>query len=147
MYKIVLRKIIKGLFYGYAMFVAALIFIDICFDNSLSVLPHQYTRIAIGAIIVGVGFVCSSLIYDEDRIPFVVRGLIQLIICAGVLLVGYFISGGIPDGTGFGVGVIYFLVEMGFGVILWLGNFIYFLREARAIKKRLKERNEMKEEV
>ena len=147
MYKIVLRKIIKGLFYGCAMFVAALIFIDICFDNSLSVLPHQYTRIAIGAIIVGVGFVCSSLIYDEDRIPFVVRGLIQLIICAGVLLVGYFISGGIPDGTGFGVGVIYFLVEMGFGVILWLGNFIYFLREARAIKKRLKERNEIKEEV
>ena len=147
MYKIVLRKIIKGLLYGCAMFVAALIFIDICFDNSLSVLPHQYTRIAIGAVIVGVGFVCSSLIYDEDRIPFAVRGLIQLVICAGVLLVGYFISGGIPDGAGFGVGVIYFLVEMGFGVILWLGNFIYFLREARAIKKRLKERNEMKEEV
>lgn len=147
MYKIVLRKIIKGLLYGCAMFVAALIFIDICFDNSLSVLPHQYTRIAIGAVIVGVGFVCSSLIYDEDRIPFVVRGLIQLVICAGVLLAGYFISGGIPDGTGFGVGVIYFLVEMGFGMILWLGNFIYFLREARAIKKRLKERNEMKEEV
>ena len=140
MYKIVLRKIIKGMLYGCAMFVAALIFIDICFDNSLSVLPHQYTRIAIGAVIVGVGFVCSSLIYDEDRIPFAVRGLIQLVICAGVLLVGYFISGGIPDGAGFGVGVIYFLVEMGFGVILWLGNFIYFLREARAIKKRLKER-------
>lgn len=147
MYKIVLRKIIKGMLYGCAMFVAALIFIDICFDNSLSVLPHQYTRIAIGAVIVGVGFVCSSLIYDEDRIPFAVRGLIQLVICAGVLLVGYFISGGIPDGAGFGVGVIYFLVEMGFGVILWLGNFIYFLREARTIKKRLKERNEMKEEV
>lgn len=147
MYKIVLRKIIKGMLYGCAMFVAALIFIDICFDNSLSVLPHQYTRIAIGAVIVGVGFVCSSLIYDEDRIPFAVRGLIQLVICAGVLLVGYFISGGIPDGAGFGVGVIYFLVEMGFGVILWLGNFIYFLREARAIKIRLKERNEMKEEV
>ena len=109
MYKMVLRKIIKGLFYGCAMFVAALIFIDICFDNSLSVLSHQYTRIALGAIVVGVGFVCSSLIYDEDRIPFVVRGLIQLVICVGVLLVGYFISGGIPDGTGFGVGVTTFL--------------------------------------
>ena len=113
MYKIVLRKIIKGLFYGCAMFVAALIFIDICFDNSLSVLSHQYTRIALGAIVVGVGFVCSSLIYDEDRIPFVVRGLIQLVICVGVLLVGYFISGGIPDGTGFGVGVTTFLFSYG----------------------------------
>lgn len=143
MYKIVLRKIIKGLFYGCAMFVAALIFIDICFDNSLSVLPHQYTRIAIGAIIVGVGFVCSSLIYDEDRIPFVVRGLIQLVICACVLLIGYFISGGIPDGAGFGVGAIYFLVEMVFGVILWLGNFIYFLHEASTIKRKLDNLNKV----
>ena len=126
MYKIVLRKIIRGLFYGCAMFVAALIFIDICFDNSLSMLPHQYTRIAIGAIFVGVGFVCSSMIYDEDRILFVVRGMIQLIICMGVLLIAFFISGGIPDGTGFGVGAIYFLVELGFGMILWLGNLIYF---------------------
>lgn len=143
MYKIVLRKIIKGLFYGCAMFVAALIFIDFCFDNSLSVLPHQYTRIAIGAIMMGVGFVYSSLIYDEDRVPFVVRGLIQLVICASVLLVGYFISGGIPDGAGFGVGAIYFLVEMMFGIILWLGNFIYFLREARTIKQKLDNLNKV----
>lgn len=142
MYKIVFRKIIRGLFYGCAMFVAALIFIDICFDNSLSMLPHQYTRIAIGAIFVGVGFVCSSMIYDEDRILFVVRGMIQLIICMGVLLIAFFISGGIPDGTGFGVGAIYFLVELGFGMILWLGNLIYFFREARAIKKKLEERKE-----
>lgn len=142
MYKIVLRKIIRGLFYGCAMFVAALIFIDICFDNSLSMLPHQYTRIAIGSIFVGVGFVCSSMIYDEDRILFVVRGMIQLIICMGVLLIAFFISGGIPDGTGFGVGAIYFLVELGFGMILWLGNLIYFFREARVIKKKLEERKE-----
>lgn len=147
MYKTVLKKTIKGLYYGCAMFVAALIFIDTCFDNSLSVLPHQYTRIAIGAIFVGVGFVCSSLIYEEDRIPFVVRGMIQMAICAGVLLVGYFISGGIPDGMGFGVEAIYFLVEMGFGAILWLGNLICFLREVRAIKKRLEERNEMRGEA
>ena len=105
-------------------------------------LPHQYTRIAIGAIFVGVGFVCSSMIYDEDRIPFIVRGLIQLIMCIVILFVGYLSSGGIPDGTGFGVGAIYFLVELGFGMILWLGNLIYFFREARAIKKKLEERKE-----
>ena len=141
MYKIVIKKIIKGIFYGCTMFVAALLFIDICLDNSLMVLPHQYTKSAIGAMIVGVGFVCSSLIYDEDRIPFVVRGLIQLVICACVLLVGYFISGGIPDGAGFEVGAVYFFVEMVFGIILWLGNFIYFLHEARLIKRKLDNLN------
>ena len=91
----------------------------------------------------GGGFVCSSLIYDEDRVPFVVRGLIQLVICASVLLVGYFISGGIPDGAGFGVGAIYFLVEMVFVMILWLGNFIYFLYEARTIKRKLDNLNKV----
>lgn len=144
---ILIKKIIKGLLYGCTMFACALIFINICFDNSLSVLPHQYTRIAIGAIIVGVGFVCSSLIYEEDRIPFAARGLIQLIMCVGVLFVGYLVSGGIPDGTGFGIGIIFFLVELGFGAMIWLGNFIYFMYEAGTIKKRLKERNEIKNKV
>ena len=141
---IVLKKVVKGLLYGCTMFACALIFIHICLDNSLSVLTHQYTRIAIGAIIVGVGFVGSSLIYEEDRIPFVGRGLIQLIVCAGVLLVGCFVSGGIPNGTGFGIEIIFFLVEMGFGVIIWLGNFICYLYEARVIKNKLQERNEIK---
>lgn len=136
---IVLKKVIKGLLYGCTMFACALIFTHVCLDNSLSVLPYQYTRIAIGAIIVGVGFVCSSLIYEEDRIPFIGRGLIQLVMCAGVLIVGYLVSGGIPDGTGFGIGMIFFLVEMGFGIIIWLANFIYFLYEARIIKKKLQE--------
>lgn len=135
----VLKKVIAGLVYGCTMFACALIFIHICFDNSLSVRSYQYTRIAIGAIIVGVGFLCSSLIYEEDRISFVIRGLIQLIICIGVLLAGYFVSGGIPDGTGFGIAAIFLLVEMGFGLIIWLGNFIYFLYEARVIKKELQE--------
>ena len=52
MKEIVIKKFIKGLLYGCAMFVCALMFIEICFDNSLSVLPHQYTRIAIGAMVV-----------------------------------------------------------------------------------------------
>ena len=146
MKEIVLQRIIKGLLYGCAMFVCALVFIDICLDNSLSVLPHQYTRIAIGAIIVGVGFVMSSLIYDEDRIPFFVRGLIQLVICTAVLFVGLVVSGGIPDGTGFGTGTIFFLTEIGVGILIWIGNFICFWREARLIKKKLAERKEPEDE-
>ena len=144
MKELVIKRVIKGLLYGCAMFVCALVFIDICLDNSLSVLPHQYTRIAVGAMIVGVRFVMSSLIYDEDRIPFVVRGLIQLIICAATLFNGFFVSGGIPDGTGFGTGTVFFLVEIVFGIIIWLGSFIFFLREARQIKKKLKEINNVK---
>ena len=145
MKEIVLKRIVNGLLYGCVMFVCALVFIDICLDNSLSVLPHQYTRIAIGAMIVGVGFVMSSLIYDEDRILFFVRGVIQLVICAGALLIGFFVSGGIPYGAGSGTGTIFFLVEMGFGFFIWLGNFIYFWHEARLIKKKLMEKNGAKE--
>ena len=144
MKSLVLKKAIRGLLYGCTMFACTLIFINVCFDNSLSVLPHQYTRIAMGAIVIGIGFVVSSLIYDEDRIPFFARALIQLAVCVGVLLIGYFISGGIPDGTGFGTGAVFFLVEMGFGTMIWLGNFCYFLCEARMINRKLRGRNEVK---
>ncbi|MGX8774219.1 MAG: DUF3021 family protein [Bacillota bacterium] len=140
MRKLIIKKIIKGLLYGCAMFVCAFVLIDICLDNSLSVLPHQYTRIAIGAVVIGIGFVTSSLIYDEDRLPFAVRGLIQFGICAAVLVIGYLISGGIPDGTGLGTGAVFFLVEVGFGLIIWLANLICFFREARLIRRKLQER-------
>ena len=143
MKELVLKRVIKGLFYGCAMFVCALVFIDIRLDNSLSVLPHQYTRIVIGAMIIGVAFVMSSLIYDEDRIPFFARGLLQLLICAGALLIGFFVSGGLPDGTGFGTGAVFFIAEITFGLLIWLGNFIFFLREARMIKKKLMEKNKL----
>ena len=46
-----------------------------CCPCLLTVLPHQYTRIIIGAICIGIGFVLSSLVYEEDRLPFFVRTL------------------------------------------------------------------------
>lgn len=139
MKRIVLRKAVTGLLYGCAMFVGALIFIEVCLDNSLTVLPYQYSRGALGSILVGEGVILSSLIYEEDRIPFALRLLIQVILCAGTILVAYVVSGGIPDGSGFGTGVVILCAEMGFGVIIWLINLIYYLREAKSIKRRLKE--------
>ena len=142
MQKAILKKIIGGLLYGSTMFVGALLFIDICLSNSLSVLPHQYARNACGAICVGVGILLSSLIYDEDRLPFAARIIFHAVICIGVVAAAYVISGGIPRGTGFGIGTIFFLVEILFGLLIWLANLIIFLHEAGAIKKRINELNQ-----
>ena len=141
MKKIVFKKILNGILYGSAMFALSLLLIDYVFDGSLTVLPHQYTRIIAGAICIGVGFILSSLIYEEDRLPFPVRALIQLLICAAALIIAFIISGGIPDGTGFGTGTMFVLVEIGVGFVFWIGNFIYFFREVRQIKTKLKEQD------
>ena len=55
------------------------------------------------------------------------------------LIIAFVITGGIPSGTGFGTGAVFVLVEMGVGFVFWIGNFIYFFREARKIKAKLKE--------
>ena len=139
MKNIVLKKIWNGILYGCTMFAFALLLIDIMFDSSLSLLPHQYTRIVLGAICIGVGFVLSTMIYEEDRMPFFVRTLVQLLICAATILIAFFVSGGIPDGTGFGTGTVFVLVEICIGFVFWIGNTVHFFREARKIKKKLKE--------
>lgn len=139
MKNIVLKKIWNGILYGSTMFAFSLLLIDIMFDSSLSLLPHQYTRIVLGAICIGVGFVLSTMIYEEDRMPFFVRTLVQLLICAATILIAFFVSGGIPDGTGFGTGTVFVLVEICVGFVFWIGNTVHFFREARKIKKKLKE--------
>ena len=136
---IVIKRFIKGLLYGSAMFVCALLFVNVCLDNNLAVLPYQYTRLAVGALIIGIGFSVSSLIYDEDRIPFLGISVLQLIICILVLLLGVIASGGVPNGSGFGLSIIFFLIEIGFGAIIWFISFMYFWREAKLIQKRIKE--------
>lgn len=143
MKKMVITKIIKGLLYGLAIFVCALLIVNVCLDNSLAVLPNQYTRCAIGALIIGIGFSCSSLIYEADKISIIVRIFIHLIICVIVMVIGYHISGGSPNGTGFGLSLVSFLIEIGVGALIWLGNFIYFLSEAKLIQKKLKELEEV----
>ena len=81
------------------------------------------------------------MIYEEDRLPFFVRTLIHLLICALVILIAFIISGGIPDGTGFGTGTVFVVTELAVGTLFWLINFIFFFREARRMKKMLQERD------
>ena len=138
---IVLKKIWNGILYGSAMFALSLVMIDVIYDSSLTVLPYQYTRIVFGAICMGIGFALSSLIYEEDRMPFFSRTLIQLFICAVTILVAYFVSGRIPDGTGFGTGALFVFAEICVGVVFWIGSIFYYFREARKIKRRLKEQD------
>lgn len=139
MKNIVLKKIWNGILYGSTMFAFSLLLIDIMFDSSLSLLPHQYTRIVLGAICIGVGFVLSTMIYEEDWMPFFVRTLVQLLICAATILIAFFVSGEIPDGTGFGTGTVFVLVEICVGFVFWIGNTVHFFLEARKIKRKLEE--------
>ena len=142
MKKLILKKIWDGILYGSAMFTLSLLMIDVVFDSSMTVLSHQYARIIVGAICLGVGFMLSSMIYEEDRMPFFARTLIQLLVCAVTLIIAFVITGGIPSGTGFGTGAVFVLVEMGVGFVFWIGNFIYVFREARKIKAKLKEQED-----
>ena len=137
MKRIVLKKILSGLLYGSTLFTLSFLLIDYVFDISMTVLPHQYARIIIGAICIGVGFILSSLVYEEDRIPFIARTIIQLLLCIITLGIAFVISGGMPDGTGFGIGAVFVLIEIGVGFIFWIGNIIYFFHEARTIKNKL----------
>ena len=139
MKNLVFKKIWSGILYGSTMFTLSLVLIDCVYDSSLTVLPHQYARIVIGAICIGVGFALSSMIYEEDRMPFPIRTLIQLLICTVTILIAFVVSGGIPDGSGFGIGTVFVLVEIIVGFIFWIGNIVFFLREARKIKTRLSE--------
>jgi len=65
------------------------------------------------------------------------KSLVQLFICTITLLIAFVISGGIPDGTGFGTGAVFVLVELSVCLVFWIGNFICFLREAQKIKSKL----------
>ena len=70
--------------------------------------------------------------FMDNKLLLFTRGIVFR-----TLLIAFVISGGIPDGTGFGTGAVFVLVELSVCLVFWIGNFICFLREAQKIKSKL----------
>ena len=136
----IMKIIINGVLYGCAMFTFTLVAIDTILDSSLSILPHQYTRLAVGAICIGIGCCLSTLIYEEDRLKIHFRFIVQIAICVMSLLISFAISGGMPDGDGLGIALSFTVAELCFGLIFCIVSIIYYYQEARIIRNKLNEK-------
>lgn len=127
------KTILMGLSIGFTIFAVLGVFFDVLAGNT------YLLKMAIGTVIISLGFSIPSLVYDNEHIS---RGL-QIFIhmgigCTVMLITGFFV-GWIPTNLGISGIIIFVLIELVSAFLIWFGFSLYYKKEAEKLNKQLKK--------
>ncbi|MGN1382821.1 MAG: DUF3021 domain-containing protein [Eubacterium sp.] len=139
-----LKSMIKAGFISIAA--AALVFclVGMVFDltngGSFTLSGYQFTKMFIGAAVVGLGFSIPSFIYKKDTLPYPIQIIFHMGIGCAVLLIVGFTVGWIPVRAGAASVILTIAGELLTAFILWKCFEMHYRKEAEQINRRLQER-------
>lgn len=135
--KATLKNILTGIGLGSALFAIAGITFDVIYSGNFQLSNWLYTKMAIGAMLVGVGFSVPSAIYNNDKLSLGIQTLIHMGIGCTVLLFVAFYVGWIPLAAGWVACVLAVLGELLVAFLIWLAFAFYYKRMAKRMNDKI----------
>ena len=133
-----IKLFLFGICEGCTIFVIIGVIFDIIYKGEFQLSNWQFTKMAIGAAAVGIGYCLPSVIYKSDKLSMPHKTIIHLGIGSTIFLIVSFLVGWIPFQYGVMACVIWIAVELGIAVIIWLGFYFHHLRQAKVINAKIK---------
>ncbi len=137
--KNVYKFIIFGIMIGCAIFAVVGIFFDIKYHGNYSMHDWSYTKMVIGAMLVGIGFSVPSLVYDSEKLSQVEKILIHMGIGCTVFIAVAFSVGWIPVEAGWKVCALTIVGYLLFAFTVRFFCSRYFRREAKQINEKIQK--------
>lgn len=141
MVKKILRKSFIGI--GTAVMISSIIMmiIDIAKGGGLAFQNYQYTKMFLGAVIVGLGFGLPSVIYENENIPYPLQVVFHMGIGCAVMLIVAFSVGWIPSNGGVSTIILSVAGEIVAAFLIWKVITVHYKNEAEQINRKLKEKS------
>ena len=140
MIKKIIGRTLSGISYGCFWMVCYCMIFNFMSDKThFEAIMNNFTNQAIGSMVVGIGFVLPTLIYDFEKLSLFVKTIIHLGIGVPFFFVVGFCLGWLPKDLGMGN---IFLMVVGCIVVsfaIWFGFYLYYKSESNLINKRLKK--------
>jgi MFS family permease len=136
-----MKKTAKSCFMGIAIALMIFSLVGVVFDQIYGgyiLLHHQYTKMFLGALIVGAGFGLPSCIYENERIPYPLQVIFHMGIGCAVMLITGFSVGWFPAAAGIGPVILTVVGEIGVSFVLWICFTAHYKKEARSISRKLR---------
>lgn len=95
------------------------------------------TKMAIGTVIVSLGFSIPSLVYDNEKLSRGLQILIHMGIGCTLMLITASIVGWIPTEYGISGIVIFVIIELIVAFLIWFGFSLYYKKEANRLNEHL----------
>jgi len=139
MIKLILKYLLYGIAWGALWFVMVCIIMDLFSPVTLQYMLQNFTLHALGSIAIGIACATTSIVYTLERLRRWQQVLIHATVGLGVYLPVAFGLGWLPAGSplailfSIGTSIIIF-------ILIWSCFYLYHKHEAKAINKKLKER-------
>ena len=118
------RRLLKSIFEGIS--IDCMIF-ECIYSGTFSLTSYQFTKMVIGAMLVGFGFSIPSFIYENEKYSLLVQTLIHMRIGVIVMI----IVGWIPLNYGLSTAIFMIVLEIAISILIWL---IYCLQNKKLVK-------------
>lgn len=106
------------------------------------VLHHwAYTKMVIGAIVVGTGFSVPGLVYYNPNLPYALKVIVHMGIGCAIFLITSFVVGWIPVSLGMTECILAVILELVIAFMLWLSFTLYYKRMAKKMNEKIKNIN------
>lgn len=126
---------------------AAIIFViigvvfDILYKGNYQMVDYSFTKMAVGSLVIGLGFGLPTFVYENDRLSLLVQTLIHMGIGCIVMTIVAFAVGWIPTDRGMGAILATILGEVAISFIVWMFFYLHQLKIAKEMNKRISELN------
>ena len=138
--KAILRRVLFGILLGSVMFALTGIVFDVVNAGRFALENWSYTKMAIGAMVVGIGFSVPSGVYDNEKLAFGMQALIHMGIGCLVYLVTAWLVGWIPVGMGWPAVVLTILGQLLVAFLIWMGFVLHYKRLASRMSAKIREK-------
>lgn len=124
-----------------AIFCIMAVIFDILNQGSFHTENYSITKMAVGALVVGLGFGLPTIVYSNDNMSVAIQALIHMGIGCVVMTVTAFLVGWIPTGIGVGAAIGTIIGEIAVAFIIWLLFCAKHRRLAAQMNQRITEIN------
>lgn len=101
---------------------------------------YAYTKMVLGAVVVGLGFSIPGIVYESPNLPYVMKIVIHMGIGCAIFLATSFVVGWIPASFGIKGCVVVIAAEIGVSFLLWFGFSLYYKKQAQKMNERIQNK-------
>ena len=138
-----MKKFVKntaiGLAVGCFIFVCTGIIFDCVNAGSFSLSGWGFTKMALGSMLVGLGFSLPTPVYENQKLPLALQTLIHMGIGCTVMMVVAFNVGWIPLEAGWRTAAMVVTFQLLIAFLIWLGILQYSKHVAKKMNARIEE--------
>jgi len=135
--KDLLKSTVISIGMALAIFCLVGIVFDIGYKGNFSLENYKFTKMAVGSILVGLGFGVPTVVYHKENLPLPIRVIIHMGIGCAIYTAVAFAVGWFGGSATFVQGLIIAGIQLAVAFIIWFCFMRYYRKEAKEMNDKI----------